>query len=526
MPRIPDDGGGEPMSQYPYEKMSTAELLHALQTSPGQMQSVQKAWESFANTLQNEVLGDPACSLTAALKFLDGWSGEAATAFKNRAAAIGKFGGQLASAAIAAGEDFADPGQTFHVASSSIYWSINDMNEWLGIVKQAQDNWSMELSEVVWRLLRDNPNTISFDDLTGAVEATPVQGDYYNRGYTFTYFYGYGLPGLAQFSGTLDMNTGARITAYSGPYGNPTRLLDPGTFLGNTVKDNFPEPYQNQLQLLLKQAGGSLYAPQVGKFPAAPKPSWTVGSTTPTPTPNTNGGYNGGGGLTGGLGGGGGLTGGGPYLNGSPIPGGGGGTGGGGTGGGGLPGGGGGGTGTGGLPGGGLGGGAGTGGGGLPGGGSGGTGGAGLPGGYGGGSGGLPGGPGSGGGSTKLAGFDPGGLGGGGLGGAGGLGPVGGGAGIGAGGLGSSSLGSTGLGSGLSSGLGSSGLGSASSGTAGLTGASTTAGEMPMMPPMMPPSAGAGQNDNTRQRKSWLPGDEDLWGDDDAAVPPVISSDG
>jgi hypothetical protein len=41
-----------------------------------------------------------------------------------------------------------------------------------------------------------------------------------------------------------------------------------------------------------------------------------------------------------------------------------------------------------------------------------------------------------------------------------------------------------------------------------------------MMPPM-----GMGNSDKDRQRKSWLPEDEDIWGGDGTAVPPVISGD-
>lgn len=44
-----------------------------------------------------------------------------------------------------------------------------------------------------------------------------------------------------------------------------------------------------------------------------------------------------------------------------------------------------------------------------------------------------------------------------------------------------------------------------------------------MMPPMMPP--GAGNQDKDRQRKSWLPEDEDIWGTEEDTVPPVISGD-
>jgi hypothetical protein len=42
-----------------------------------------------------------------------------------------------------------------------------------------------------------------------------------------------------------------------------------------------------------------------------------------------------------------------------------------------------------------------------------------------------------------------------------------------------------------------------------------------MMPPMMPYGMQGGTGE--RQRKSWLPEDEDIWGVDAAVVPPVIS---
>ncbi|HXS65087.1 MAG TPA: hypothetical protein VN767_19720 [Streptosporangiaceae bacterium] len=516
--RIPDDGPSDPVSQYDYSHMSVAELEFVLGTKPSEVQNVQNGWQSFAGNLSS-ALDDDAFSLKAILKLLDGWSGDAAQAVKDRATQIHTFGGQVVAAAKANSEAFNQAGQTFHVATDLLGYSIGDMNQQLGFVQQARDNWSMELCEAQWILLRDAaPTDENFRGFTGSIEWQPIEGRAYPPAYNFQYWYGYGIPGVVHFWGTMASDTGVQITGDAGPYGLPSQLLDPGWFYGDTVKKSFPSVYQNQLQLLLKQVGGSSYAPQVGKFPKAPKPNWTSASTTPTkPTNSFGGGPGSFGGSGGGLPGGGiGGTGGGKPPGGT-----------GGTGGGGLPGGGsgggGGGTGGGGLPGGGTGG---TGGGGF---GPGGTGGGGMPGGPGGtGGGGVP--TGGGGGGTRLAG--PIGTGGGGMptggtGGVGGIGPIGGGA----GGLGGFGPGGTG------GGLGGAGAGAAGSGSEGLAGLGSAAAQgaaaegataatgsaMPMMPPMMPPMAGAGQNDNTRQRKSWLPDDDDIWGDDSAAVPPVIS---
>ncbi len=115
--------------------------------------------------------------------------------------------------------------------------------------------------------------------------------------------------------------------------------------------------------------------------------------------------------------------------------------------------------------------------------------------------------PGSiGGGHSKLAGFDPGGGGGGGLGGGG----------LGGGGLGGDPLGGGGLsgaGAGGLSGAGAGGLGSgAGAGAAGAGGR----GMMPMAP------GGHGQGEKERERSTWLTEDEDVWGSDGDAAPPLI----
>lgn len=114
-------------------------------------------------------------------------------------------------------------------------------------------------------------------------------------------------------------------------------------------------------------------------------------------------------------------------------------------------------------------------------------------------------GSGAGGSGTSLAGFDPsgGGLGGGGLGGGGGFGgdPLGS-AGAGLTGAGPGSLG-TGVGGGLGAGAGAGGAGMAGRGM------------MPMMP-------GHGQGEKERERSTWLTEDEDVWGNDGDATPPLI----
>ncbi|MEY9858690.1 hypothetical protein ABH935_004305 [Catenulispora sp. GAS73] len=165
--------------------------------------------------------------------------------------------------------------------------------------------------------------------------------------------------------------------------------------------------------------------------------------------------------------------------------------------------------------------------------------------------------------STQTAGFNPnqlptmtsglpgGGTGGlGGLGAGGGLGPggaatglagTGGGLGAlgGAGGLGALGTGGYGGGAPTTGANGGLGLGTTASGAPLAAGETTaaqgalgeqaamaeagTAGRMPMMPPMAPMGMNGGNGD--RNRKSWLPEEEDLWGlAEGSAAPPVIGS--
>jgi hypothetical protein len=44
---------------------------------------------------------------------------------------------------------------------------------------------------------------------------------------------------------------------------------------------------------------------------------------------------------------------------------------------------------------------------------------------------------------------------------------------------------------------------------------------MPFMP-LMPGAAGAGRDGQERQRGSWLPEDEDIWGAQTSTAPPVL----
>ena len=287
--RIPDDGG-EPVSQYDYHGLSTAELEWILGTKADDVKNAQDGWQSFSGNLA-KALDDDGFSLTALLTLLDGWSGRAAEAIKSRATQIHTLGSQVVGAAKANAEEFNQAGQTFHVATDLLGYSISDMNQLLGFVQQARDRWSLEVAEIQWTLLHDpNPTTENFQGLTGSVEWEPVQGRAYQRAYTFNYYLGNDLPGVVQFWGKVALDTGVELHADAGPYGQPTTVLDPGWFNSDTVKNAFPAVYQNQLQLLLKQVGGSSYAPQVGKFPKAPKPTWTSASTKPTPVPNSFGG--------------------------------------------------------------------------------------------------------------------------------------------------------------------------------------------------------------------------------------------
>lgn len=133
----------------------------------------------------------------------------------------------------------------------------------------------------------------------------------------------------------------------------------------------------------------------------------------------------------------------------------------------------------------------------------------------------LPGGPNGGhlphGGGTELAGLPS--SGGGGLGaGGGGLG-----GGLGAGGAGAGSLGSAGAGPG---GLGAGGLGAGGLGAMPGMGGGLAGKKGPGGPGGMPMGAGAGQgrggDEEERERTTWLVEDEDVWGADGDATPPVI----
>jgi hypothetical protein len=508
-----DDGGASPVSPYDYHDLSLQDLRNVLSLSSAAITNVQNSWLSLATNLTNNVIKP----LELAIASLDTWqSAQASKPFKDRANEILAFGKQIVNAAHQEGENFNDLSRTFHTSAWFLGISINDMNTLHNLAESALQEWSRDLYVLVGYLSRQTTGAQSGGSDTignfsgyASWQALPNQPVI-----NFQYLYGHGqsgsYPGFVQFSGTVHPQTSrVDITAQAGPY--PAKTLT-GLIMyddwsdGDWAARTFPDTHRDQLAALLNQVAGSSYTPLVRQFPQLPSAPWLKGSQNS----NDPGGPGSGPGYTGGSAGslptGSGSTGL-PGLGGtkgsvgSPA-----------------------GTGTGtGLP-------------GLPGSGS-----IGSPSG----SAGNPfGGPGSGhvGDPTQLAGYtppsagsgslgslgtptsgfgsgnigSPGGLGGGSLGSLGGVG--------GAGSLGSAgSLAGGGFGtaSGAAGGLDAGGAvaGETASGLAATTGRSS----MPMMPPMMPPQAG--NQDRDRQRKSWLPEDEDIWGTDAGGVPPVISGD-
>lgn len=135
-------------------------------------------------------------------------------------------------------------------------------------------------------------------------------------------------------------------------------------------------------------------------------------------------------------------------------------------------------------------------------------------------------------GDTSLAGYDPAGVGG--FGGGSGLGSGGYGTGAGAGGFGPGSGsgfggGAGGLGSGggaggmVPGGLAGGGAGGRGSGMGGRSITGSGAGGRGMATPM---GHGAGEGEQERERTTWLTEDEDVWGGDAEAAPPVIGGTG
>lgn len=487
----------------------------------GSIQHGIDGWKTFGALLQSVVRGagetdsyaaaDPLMpdSLgTLVQSHLSGWSGQAADEFTKMVGLIADFGD-------AVGKTMYDPmgenppdgefpaNYTFHSNLSDLMNTVSTIKQQQQWAEKSYNNWISALANnmlnysafMFWS--KDLHDNLPADASPVTGQAFPLPSFSVNYNATSTYSDG----GSYSSSGTEDFEI-------SDGYDNHRRLSLPGfsTEFSDAVDQN--QTNQSAIEGWLRQNFTTFYKSQLGPFadlvtsgdgtysmvgkqlPQKVDESF-LPKGKPSPAGSQNGNNSGGGVPFGGSGGfGGGL----PFSSGA-------GPGGGGSGG--PPGGFGTGTGTGGLPGG-VPGGS-TGAGGLPGGG-------GMPGGGGLGSGGLPGG----GGPTSIAGVGPGGP--------GGVAPLGGGGGFPGGGAGGFGGGAGGLG-GLAGSGGEPGS-AAGGGAAGLASTGTNGAAMPLMPPMIPPMMGAGQNDNARQRKSWLPDDEDIWGDDGAAVPPVISSDG
>lgn len=506
------DGGGDGTPSAPaidYHAMTLDQLNAALNTKSKTTYAVQGAWQTFATSLHEAVTasgGGAAISLDNAIALLQGgWSGKAADHFMTRVHEVRTFGLALATAASAQATGTTSNGD-FDDSTSMIGDSIDRMNEacasYTGALKSA-------LNQFMTGLVGEQYNI-------GRLSYSPIQGDVVNPGgplpqqwYTFTYtaeeglldtitLTGRALPhvihsgGGGRFAGPAQADGQAIVTASVNapvtPQGWSTSLTASVTLNPySTDRDWAFNAFKNvllwhQLAILLNYTTPFAYQMPAKGFPQPPKSPAKPGKQAQPGSNGSNGGAPFGGGVPfgGGTGGGFGGTGGG-----------GGGSGGGG-GFGGPPGGGGGGSGGGGF-------------GGPPGGGGSGS---------GGGLGSGPGGGSGGGAPTKIAGLGSG-AGGGPV--AGGFGTPGGGAGFGTGGP-------AGL-AGSGGGLGSAGAGGAGPAGQAASGAAAPAGELPIMPPMSPAMAGMGQGDNTRQRKSWLPEDEDIWGDAHDAVPAVIRGD-
>jgi hypothetical protein len=529
-------------SSYPESPAYYDALLKDVAQANADMTTVQSGldgWKTFGAMLRSVLRGSgetdeyatsnplmPDSLGTLVQNHLSGWTGSAADEFVKQVNLVASFGSDVGMTMYdELGEN--PPGAEFP-ASNTFHRALSDLQDALNLIRDQQPK--IDKAYNGWAQALTNNICNYSNGLFGATNLCANMPDWANTTYSVVY-----NPTSTDYDGSSSGNE--VFTIHDGVEPTPLVLTLPGiasaesgdivdsvnaTDVKNQITAHFTTLYKQRmgpLADLITSADGTYV--QVGKnLPTKVDDSYLPKGKSKTSGQNGNNG-------SGGMFNGGGFGGGSGGFNGGLPGGSSGGSGGGfGTGGGGLPGGGSGGsgggfgTGGGGLPGGtgGAGGGFG-GGGGLPGGGSGGFGGGGLPGGSGGsgGGGGLPFGSGGGGG-TKLAGVGglPGGGGfGGGGGGLGNLGPIGGaGSGGGAGGFGAG-LSGAGGGAGDLGGVGAAGAESAAAGSS-----------MPMMPPMMPPMAGAGQNDNTRQRKSWLPDDDDIWGDSDAVVPPVISSDG
>jgi hypothetical protein len=442
-------------------------------------------------------------------KHLQGWQGGAANEFFKQVNIIAQFGNAVGRTMYdQTGENtngYYPESNTFHRALTDIQSSLQFTQQEHQWVNTTFDKWADAIANNVWKYdTRWGGNTSPGDSLPpdwAATQVTIDNGSFQTNQVLDTVTTSGWLKVGIQVSGVPDDKGGnyliwvpavqdsGALNSWNPWIGEDDYYIDQSATSVKQIKDQ------------VRQVGDGLYAQRLkavaegivgdaGTYPQVQQQLPTKVDESKLPKGHTSGGgghQDGGGsfggGSFGGLGNGAGFSGGGAPGNGfGSLPG----------GPGGAPG-----NGFGGLPGG---------PGGAPGSGFGGVGGGAPGGGFG-----SVGGPGSA--PTHVAGLGAGGLPGGGFGG-GGLpgGGFGGGGGLPGGGL---------VGSGNPGGLGPGGGAGAAANEAALA----AHGEVPLMPPMMPPMMNQNQ-DNTRQRKSWLPEDENLWGGAIDAVPPVISSDG
>ncbi|MGH3273658.1 MAG: hypothetical protein ACRDNZ_04950 [Streptosporangiaceae bacterium] len=522
-----------------YTDLSYDQLNAILSTKSDDIKSVSSAWSNFAQKLSNLLTGgDPtAASLPKALALLNDWDGPAAKDFKKNLGKVVTLGGQLAAAAAAqacpqvlnlanampVSLDIGTVEQSVYDCSSTtgdIGDHIDAMNHDYKILQAARAEWSAGMYAAIIdvynnvltypSLFNYFPNSSNYFDqyANRANYSPPTQNS--DKSVDFSYQYAWPLVASVAFKVHMQPIWGGALNAFvqsadlairevpvtpngtemdSNVWGQQPQTLwiSTNTATAAILAGKFDSTFHYHLAMLLTKHAPAVYHTPITQFP--PQLS-SPGITTGKPSNGSNnkkGGPGGGVGELGGVGLGGvplhplGSIGGGgsgmPPLSASSFPGGpalNGGLGSGGS-----------------VPGGGVG--------------------SSIPS--------AAGGPG-----TKLAGFNPSspltsgsglmtpkalsglgsGFGGGGL----------------PGGGGPSMLSSGGGGLG---GLGSGGLGPA--GTASeMAAGSALAGRAGAEPPMMPPGMGQQPGgDNNRQRKSWLPEDENIWGADVDAVPPVIS---
>jgi len=473
------------------------------------------SWLSVGQSAPSGSLGD---SIT---QHLAGWSGAGRDAFINAVNQVSSFGISVAQAAYdQAGEEYADNTAGYQPTPATFRTSLAGLQDGLSAIKDIHDMWRSSytawvkaVASALWNLPQaggqSGPKTSPVSNMGDAAVnwapatwnvtwSTPASTGQGSDTTTYVIAVTDGAQQPPQLTATVEPLGTASLTLFTDADIN---FYASASDLEQWVRTNFTELYHQRVGVPLvdsiigsgtngvyDQANNLLpYKRDESKLPGA-DPSGNGGN-------GYGNGYGGGagtGGLPGGTGGlGGGLSG--PGLGGTASGGLGAGAGGGGFGGGGS------GSSLGGLP------------GGTPvtaGSGSSGT-----------GSGGLT--------PTSLAGYTPpggsglgvpsalsGGSAQGGFGAPGTLSTPGG---LGAGGIGASGV--NGSGAGVLGANGAAGEAAAAGGLAGATGRSG----MPMMPPMMPPQGG--NQDRERQRKSWLPDDENIWGTDDEGVPPVISGD-